>query len=63
MKIKDLKPLFPMIYLTLAALIAISCKYLDVDATSTGMLVGAALTRVKMPAPTLSGEKTPAPTA
>ena len=44
------QPLFPMAYLILAALIAITCHLLKLPETVTGLLVGAALTRVKMPA-------------
>ena len=44
------QPLFPMAYLILAAAIAITCHLLKLPETVTGLLVGAALTRVKMPA-------------
>lgn len=45
MKIPD--NLIPLIYLALAAGIAIACIKLGVNEGITGMLVGAALTRVK----------------
>lgn len=43
------KPLIPMAYLVIAALIAIACHLLSVPAGVSGLLVGAAITRVKMP--------------
>ena len=43
------QPLFPLVYLVVAAGIAIVCKYTGVDDTTMGLLVGAALTRVKVP--------------
>jgi len=49
--IEKYKPIFPMIYLVLAAVIAISCQLLKIPDGITGLLVGAALTRVKVPAP------------
>ena len=51
MDLTKFKPLFPMVYLLIAGWLAVACKKLGVDDTTTGMLVGAALTRVKMPAP------------
>ena len=41
--------LFPLIYLLTAAFIAIVCHVLKVPDGISGLLVGAALTRVKMP--------------
>ena len=49
--IEKYKPIFPMIYLCLAAIIAIGCFLLNVPEGIAGLLVGAALTRVKIPAP------------
>ena len=49
--IEKLKPVFPMIYLCLAAIIAVVCYKLGVPETITGLLVGAAITRIKVPAP------------
>ena len=49
--LQNFQPLFPMLYLIIAGLIAIGGKYAGLDETVTGMLVGAALTRVKMPTP------------
>ena len=49
--IEKYKPIFPMIYLLMAAVIAISCYLLKVPEGISGLLVGAALTRVKVPAP------------
>jgi len=43
------KPLFPMAYLILAAVIAIACYKLGVPEAVSGLLVGAAITRVKIP--------------
>lgn len=50
MNLEKYEPLFPMAYLVLAAVIAISCHLLKLPEGITGLLVGAALTRVKMPA-------------
>jgi hypothetical protein len=41
--------LFPMAYLILATAIAVACHLLKIPETVSGLLVGAALTRVKMP--------------
>jgi hypothetical protein len=41
--------LFPMAYLVLGAIIAIVCHMLKIPEGISGLLVGAALTRVKMP--------------
>mgnify|MGYP001047078740 CR=1 FL=1 len=49
MEIEKYQPLFPMAYLVLAAVIAIVCHLLKVPPGVSGLLVGAALTRVKMP--------------
>ena len=43
------KLLFPMAYLGIAAVIAVACHLLKVPEGVSGLLVGAALTRVKMP--------------
>ena len=48
---QNYQPLFPMFYLIIAGLIAIGGHYAGLSETVTGMLVGAALTRVKMPNP------------
>ena len=40
-------PLIPMAYLLMAAAIAIGCHLLEVPQGVSGLLVGAALTRVK----------------
>jgi len=45
------KPIFPMIYLVISAGIAIGCNLLGIPEGVSGLLVGAALTRVKVPAP------------
>ena len=45
------KPVFPMIYLVISAGIAIGCNLLGIPEGISGLLVGAALTRVKVPAP------------
>ena len=44
------QPLFPLAYLLVAAVIAIVCHLMKVPDGISGLLVGAALTRVKMPA-------------
>lgn len=46
--IEKLQPLFPMAYLVLAACIAIAGKYAGLSDGIIGLLVGAALTRVKI---------------
>jgi len=46
----NFRPLFPMVYLLIAAGIAIAGHKFELPPEVTGMLVGAALTRVKMPA-------------
>ncbi len=43
-----MEKLIPMAYLVVAALIAIVCHLLEVPDGVAGLLVGAALTRVKM---------------
>lgn len=48
-KLENYKPIFPIIYLTLAAIIAMIGKLIDLEPTTLGMIVGAALTRVKIP--------------
>jgi hypothetical protein len=49
--IENLKPVFPMIYLAMAAVIAIVGYKLGVPEVVIGAIVGAALSRVKIPAP------------
>ena len=48
-KLENYKPIFPIIYLILAAIIAMVGKLVDLEPTTLGMIVGAALTRVKIP--------------
>jgi len=45
------KPIFPMIYLVIAAGIAIGGNLLGIPEGVSSLIVGAALTRVKVPAP------------
>ena len=45
------RPLFPMLYLVLASIIAVVGHLVKLPEGITGLLVGAALTRVKMPTP------------
>jgi len=45
------KPIFPMIYLVIAAGIAVGGNLLSIPGEITSLLVGAALTKVKTPAP------------
>ena len=45
------KPVFPMIYLVIAAGIAIGGNLLGIPGEVSSLIVGAALTRVKVPAP------------
>jgi hypothetical protein len=47
----NFRPLFPMVYLILAGGIAVAGHKTGLPPEVTGMLVGAALTRVKMPTP------------
>ena len=49
MDLEKYQLLLPMAYLILAAVIAIVCHMLKVPDGIAGLLVGAALTRVKMP--------------
>ena len=49
--IEKYKPIFPMIYLLLAAVITIVCYLIKVPEVVTGTIIGAALSRVKVPAP------------
>ena len=49
--IEKWKPIFPMIYLLLAAIITIACYLIKVPDVVTGAIIGAALSRVKIPAP------------
>ena len=48
-KLENYKPIFPMIYLCIAAVIAMLGKIIGLEPTTLGMIVGAALTRVKIP--------------
>jgi hypothetical protein len=48
-RLENYKPIFPMIYLCIAAAIAMIGKLIDLEPTTLGMIVGAALTRVKIP--------------
>ena len=48
-KLKIPDNLIPVIYLTIAALAAVGLTAAGVKPEMTGMIVGAALTRVKMP--------------
>jgi hypothetical protein len=43
--------LIPLVYLVLIAGIAAGLKFVDVDNTTVGLIIGAGLTRVKMPSP------------
>ena len=43
--------MMPLLYLVVAVLAAIGLQAVGVDDTTRGMIVGAALTRVKMPTP------------
>ena len=54
--IEKYKPIFPMIYLVISAGIAIGCNLLGIPEGISGLLVGAALTRVKIPAPATNGK-------
>ena len=47
--VEKYKMLMPLAYLIVAALIAIGCHLLKVPEGITGLLIGAALTRVKIP--------------
>lgn len=49
--IEKYKPIFPMIYLVLATIIVVVCKVFEIPELVAGGLIGAALTRVKVPAP------------
>ena len=49
LNIENLQPLVPMAYLVLATCIAIGGHLAGLPEGITGLLVGAALTRVKMP--------------
>jgi hypothetical protein len=43
--------MIPMAYLVLAIAAAVALKYAGISGEVPGMIIGAALTRVKMPAP------------
>ena len=49
--IEKFKPIFPMIYLVLATIIVIVCKVFEIPDIVAGGLIGAVLTRIKVPAP------------
>ena len=49
--IEKYKPVFPMIYLLLAAVITMAFYLIEVPDVVTGAIIGAALSRVKLPAP------------
>lgn len=49
MEIEKYQPVFPMVYLILSLAIVVICHLLKVPDGVTGLLVGAALTRVKIP--------------
>jgi len=49
--IEKYKPIFPMVYLGIGVVIVIVCKVFEIPDSITGLLVDAALTRVKVPAP------------
>ena len=49
--IEKYKPIFPMVYLVLATVIVIVCKIFEIPELVAGGLIGAVLTRVKVPAP------------
>jgi len=47
--IEELKPIFPMAYLVLSIIAAVVFHYVGVPDTVGGIIIGAAITRVKMP--------------
>lgn len=49
--IEKWKPIFPMIYLLIATIIVIVCKVFEIPELVAGGLIGAVLTRIKVPAP------------
>ena len=49
MDLKSIEPLFPMAYLILAISAAILFHYVGVPDTVGGIIIGAAITRVKVP--------------
>ena len=49
MKIEQYQPLFPMAYLLLSIAAAIAFHYVGVPDTVGGIIIGAAITRVKVP--------------
>ena len=49
--IEKYKPIFPMIYLVLATIIVVVCKLFEIPELVAGGLIGAVLTRIKVPAP------------
>ena len=49
--IEKYKPIFPMIYLGIGVVIVIVCKVFEIQDSVAGLLIGAVLTRVKVPAP------------
>ena len=56
MEIEKLKPLFPMGYLILSVLAAVIFRYVGVPDTVGGIIIGAAITRVKLPPNTPQSE-------
>ena len=59
MEIEKLKPLFPMGYLILSVLAAVIFRYVGVPDTVGGIIIGAAITRVKLPPAAVQAEKEP----
>ena len=49
--LEEYKPIFPMVYLVLATIIVIVCKVFEIPDIVAGGLIGAVLTRIKVPAP------------
>ena len=49
MSLEKYQPLFPMAYLVLSVLSAIAFHYVGVPDTVGGIIIGAAITRVKIP--------------
>ena len=48
---ENLRPIFPMFYLVLAIVAAVAFHLLGVPDTIGGIIIGAAITRVKLQAP------------
>ena len=49
MTLKELEPIFPMAYLALSISAAVLFHYAGVPDTVGGIIIGAAITRVKIP--------------